>query len=293
MTIDLRLAVALSSVLTLAGASRASAQVVHDRGQNVVPVYEGWERNADGTFTMVFGYFNRNREEEPFVPVGQNNMFEPGDADRSQPTHFYPRRQQFMFRVAVPKDFGEKELVWTLVSNGRTDKAYGSLLPGYEIGEVVYEQNRGRTLLHSPSEPVNQPPSIILLSDPQATLTLPEMLNLTVAITDDGLPALPPRRRTRAAERPSTGPGRPSSSPADQAVVRLEPEWRLGVTWVHHRGPGTVTFDPMRQPIADGKTSPVVARASLSEPGVYVLRAYADDGVLTNSVDVTVSVKQP
>ena len=103
---------------------------------------------------MVFGYFNRNREEEPFVPVGLNNMFEPGDADRGQPTHFYPRRQQFMFRVAVPKDFGEKELVWTLVSNGRTDKAYGSLLPGYEIGEVVYEQNRGRTLLHSPSEPV-------------------------------------------------------------------------------------------------------------------------------------------
>ena len=42
----------------------------------------------------------------------------------------------------------------------------------------------------------------------------------------------------------------------------------------------------MRQPVADGKTGPVVATASLSEPGVYVLRAYADDGVLTNSVDV-------
>jgi hypothetical protein len=217
-------------------------------------------------------------------------MFEPGDADRGQPTHFYPRRQQFVFKVPLPEDWDEKELVWTLVSNGRTDKAYGSLLPVYEIGEVVYEQNRGRILLHSPSEPVNQPPSIALLSSPRATLTLPEMLNLTVSITDDGLPALPPRRRRRAAQLPSTGRGRPSSSPADQAVVRLEPEWRLGVTWVHYRGPGTVTFDPMRRPVADGETSPVAASASFSEPGPYVLRAYADDGVLTSSVDVTVNV---
>ena len=142
MTVDLRLAVALSSVLLLPVASRTSAQVVHERGQNVAPVYEGWERNADGTFTMVFGYFNRNLEEEPFVPIGPSNMFEPGDAGRGQPTHFYPRRQQFMFKVPVPKDWDTEELVWTLVSNGRTEKAYERLLPVYEIGVVVYEQIR-------------------------------------------------------------------------------------------------------------------------------------------------------
>jgi hypothetical protein len=48
----------------------------------------------------------------------------------------------------------------------------------------------------------------------------------------------------------------------------------------------------MRQPIADGKGGNAVTKASFSEPGTYVLRAYADDGVLTSSVDVTVMVKR-
>jgi hypothetical protein len=76
-----------------------------------------------------------------------------------------------------------------------------------------------------------------------------------------------------------------------QAVVRIDPTWRLGVIWVHHRGPGTVVFDPMRQPIAEGKAGQAVTKASFSEPGTYVLRAYADDGVLMSSVDVAVVVK--
>ena len=40
--------------------SDAQAQLKFDRGQNVAPVFEGWERNPDGTFNMVFGYMNRN-----------------------------------------------------------------------------------------------------------------------------------------------------------------------------------------------------------------------------------------
>ena len=76
-----------------------------------------------------------------------------------------------------------------------------------------------------------------------------------------------------------------------QAVVRLDPDWRLGLIWVHHRGPGSVTFDPMRQPIADGKSGEAVTKVSFSEPGTYVLRAYADDGILMSWVDVTVTVK--
>ena len=35
-------------------------QTQFSRGQDVVPSFDGWLRNADGTFTMVFGYFNRN-----------------------------------------------------------------------------------------------------------------------------------------------------------------------------------------------------------------------------------------
>src|SRR5678810_1000820 len=66
-------------------------------GQAVVPIYEGWERVPDGSFNMVFGYLNRNHVEELSVPVGAQNGFEPGPADRGQPTHFYPRENHFLF----------------------------------------------------------------------------------------------------------------------------------------------------------------------------------------------------
>ncbi len=45
--------------LILAAAMAAiccGAQVRHFTGQDVAPVFEGWERNADGSFNMVFGY---------------------------------------------------------------------------------------------------------------------------------------------------------------------------------------------------------------------------------------------
>src|ERR1700686_431313 len=134
---------AIVAVLVLTGAARSGAQIKYAAGQNVVPVYEGWERNADGTFKMVFGYMNRNYAEEVDVPIGPNNTIEPGGADRGQPAHFYPRRQEFAFEVKVPKDWGDKDLVWTLTSAGKTEKAYGTLKPIWEIGNLVYQENRG------------------------------------------------------------------------------------------------------------------------------------------------------
>ena len=96
--------VVFALVLSLALSPRAAdaQQMRYMTGQNVVPVFEGWERNADGSFNMVFGYMNRNYEEEVDVPVGPDNKLEPLDADQGQPAHFYARRQQFMFKVRVP-----------------------------------------------------------------------------------------------------------------------------------------------------------------------------------------------
>ena len=48
-----------------------------------------------------------------------------------------------MFKVKVPKDWGKKDLVWTLTSHGKTEKAYGILWPVWEIDHRVYQQNRG------------------------------------------------------------------------------------------------------------------------------------------------------
>jgi len=59
----------------------ASAQS-YSRGQNISPAYEGWEEAADGTRYFLFGYMNRNWEEEIDVPVGPDNTVDPGGPDR-------------------------------------------------------------------------------------------------------------------------------------------------------------------------------------------------------------------
>jgi hypothetical protein len=275
-------------VLSLGLTPNAGAQQMrYMTGQNVVPVYEGWERNADGTFTMVFGYMNRNYEEEVDVPVGPDNRFEPLDADQGQPAHFYPRRQQFMFTVRVPQDWGKKDLVWTLTSHGRTEKAYGTLAPVWEIDNRVYQQNRG-----GPGE-LNEPdqaPKMSLVGPAQRTVAVGQPLTIDAQVTDDGMPTF--RASRSGSGRASAGAGviPARENPLTQAVVRLEPNVRLGVTWVVHRRstPAAVTISPQRVPVADGHASTSV---TFSAPGTYTLRGYADDGVLLDSADVVVTVR--
>src|SRR5688572_33257779 len=62
--------------------------VQYDRGQDVSPMFDGWERNPDGTFSMYFGYLNRNTKEELDVPIGPDNSVDLGNGDQGQPTHF-------------------------------------------------------------------------------------------------------------------------------------------------------------------------------------------------------------
>jgi hypothetical protein len=119
-------AVAVLSIATV----ESRAQEAYARGQSIAPAYEGWERNDDGSFNLVFGYMNRNWEEIIDLPIGPENTIEPGGADRGQPTHFFPRRNRFVFKIRVPADFGDRELVWTLTSNGQTERAYATLKVG-------------------------------------------------------------------------------------------------------------------------------------------------------------------
>ena len=101
----------------LLSAPLAAQQLSYTKGQNISPAYEGWEQGADGAKYFLFGYMNRNWEEEIDVPVGADNGFSAGGADQGQPTHFLPRRNRFVFRVKVPSTFTEKdELVWTLTT---------------------------------------------------------------------------------------------------------------------------------------------------------------------------------
>ena len=258
--------------------SPSFAQERWNRGQNVQPVFEGWERNLDGSFNMLFGYLNRNYEEQPVIPVGPNNLLEPGNADQGQLTHFYNRRQQFVFKVRVPADWGDKDLVWTLTHNGRTDKAFGSLWPVWEVDGGVMRLNRGSGTAGEYAD--NQRPFVRLDGSDTLTLTLPDSLEIAVLVGDDGVPPPNPRLAERT----------PRRGPKSQAMVdpRSAATTGLAVTWLHWRGPGMVTFDPRVPEIGEGGRA--ATRVSFSEPGTYVLQAVADDTVFVTPVNVTVTV---
>ena len=250
-------------------------QTKFSSGQDVQPVFEGWLRNADGTFTMVFGYLNRNYQEELAIPAGPDNKMEPGEPDRGQPTYFLPRRHAFLFRANVPKDWGQKELVWTVTAHGRAEKAYGSLLPQEEITERMIMTRGG---LNPGEDDPNRPPSITIGPVTAASVSSP--VHLIASVTDDGLPK--PRPAPKA---------RPSTIPQAQTNSAVAPRPRgLTVSWLEYRGPAKVTFDA-EGPIAV-KNGQAVVTAHFAQPGTYVLAAIANDGALSTRADVTITVAQ-
>lgn len=192
---------------------------------------------------MYFGYMNRNYEEELDIPVGPSNTMEPGP-DRGQPTHFLTRRHKNVFAVVVPKDFGDKKIVWTITSRGTPEKVTGSLNPAWQI-DVSRETESGNT-----------PP--VMKVGPDQTIILSAAANVTVAVTDDGLPK---RRRQNRAE--------PGASAESQGGSLLTVEWSK------YRGPGNVTFAPAKQDVIDGNAT---TKATFSAPGAYTIDALADDG---------------
>jgi hypothetical protein len=195
-------------------------------GAPVAPVFEGWEPNRDGTFSLYFGYQNRNWQEELDIPVGPDNSFSPGPPDRGQPTHFLVNRRKLIFSVVVPKDFGNQTLVWTLVSHGSTETVPGKLSPILQIDTTKDEKNIAPAL------------NLGL----EQTIVFPRPATLEAGVT-------------------SSRDGRRAS--------------RLTITWSKYRGPGRVTFTDTTPPVKDGRA---VTTATFSEPGVYVLHAFADEG---------------
>src|ERR1700722_18349343 len=106
---------------------------VHESGSSITGAFEGWFKNADGTFSLLLGYFNRNTRQELDIPIGPENRIEPGGPDRGQPSHFFSGRQYGMFSIKVPADFGAGKLTWTIVANGKPTTTPASLRQDYEI----------------------------------------------------------------------------------------------------------------------------------------------------------------
>jgi hypothetical protein len=259
----LRVAVALVALAIAAGGvSRAQQMPLAPRpatGGGVTPAFEGWYQNPDGTFTLLFGYLNRNHDEALDIPVGPDNRVEPGGPDRGQPTHFLPvaltdPREIGVFAVTVPKDFGSGKVTWTLTANGETNQVPGRLHPDYVITPFG-EPAQGDTppvLRFEPGGSTHAGPPQLISASFKTAVRVPVTLTLRATKT-------PPPRAVRRSG--SSGP------PVVPVVI---------VRWSKYRGPGPVTFGAV-QPEVDKSSGQAVTTASFSVPGAYILRVRAMD----------------
>lgn len=82
-------------------------------GQPIIPVMEGWYPNPDGSYTISFGYHNRNKEAVK-IPIGENNYLEPAQFNGLQPTHFVAERDTGVFTVTIPASMKDESVWWYL-----------------------------------------------------------------------------------------------------------------------------------------------------------------------------------
>ena len=225
-----------------------------ERGASVTPAFEGWFPNADGSFSMLLGYYNRNAKETLDIPVGPNNRIDPGGPDQGQPTHFEVGRQWGVFVVKVPKDFGAKSITWTIVANGETQSIPFTLNKGYPISPYK-ELGMG-----------NQPP-LLAFSQGGAKVTGPptSVANSYSGTVNQPIPI------SVWVEDPK--------APGDAEGAALRPGFTPSVATVSlhkFRGPGKVTFDKARIPVLK-QGDMITPTATFDTPGEYTLRVQAND----------------
>lgn len=291
------------------------ASLTYISGQSVAPVFHGWLENPDGTFDMYFSYINRNWQEQVDIPVGPNNNITPAPfgPDAGQPTHFFPRINRWQFTVRVPKDFGSKEIVWTLTAHGETNRAYGSLNPGYAVDDFLIMHEFGN------SERGHKYPVLQVEGPKQRTAKVGQPVQLVAVATDPN----PVPELGRGAGRGGAAAGGRAAGPVTEIrpgsiggdFVRSTARG-LRLAWFLYRGPAervsagavdTVKFDPpifknwedqrggspwspnfVVPPVPAGNKW--VHTVTFTAPGTYVLRAQAHDGFLFANDNITFTV---
>ena len=223
-------------------------------GDLVAPFFDGFYTNPDGTYTLSFGFMNRNTEELVDIPLGASNFIEPAEFDGLQPTHFPTafrggfsgRRERGAFAVRVPADFRGRDVVWTLSHAGHTYSVPGRVTsPAYELG-------------FTPAGSGSLPPAIRFGDDSRtstgregvyrdpATVAMPVALPLSVWVQDRG-------------EREN-----------DRRVP-------VNVSWQKHQGPGRIEFDVVTEMVDSAGWGESRTVVTFRQPGEYILRVRADN----------------
>lgn len=226
-----------------------ASAVVRNSGQPVIPTYEGWFTNPDGTHSLCFGYFNLNLEQSLEIPHGELNRLEGVDdgvvAVLATPTHFDPlprryRRKFCVFTVIVPADFSREDRVtWHLASAGQTFSARGHVLPPFFLDEP---ETRGR-----------------LKKAPLVTIA-------------EGEEAVRGRKGVHAEKVVQAVVG----TPVALALARIESEVEeVWVGWSKYFGPGEVAFSNAEYEIEGSTIAATQTDATFSAPGEYLIYVQA------------------
>jgi len=223
-----------------------SADLVRSSGQPLIPLFDGWFTNPDGTHSLCFSYFTLNTEQSFDIPRGESNDFDPRFPDALVPTHFDPlppayRHVFCAFTVDVPADFSaDDRVVWRLTSNGQTLEIPGKVTAPYVMDEP---SSGGR-------------------GDIAPLVAL-----------DEGGEAVRGRRGIQL-HGLAASVGEPLTLRA--WIEHEEPE--IWVGWAHHSGAGSVEFDRREYTFAPA-SGPASAQATFSAPGEYVIRMQTIDSI--------------
>jgi len=249
-------------------------------GLPVSPFMEGWYENDDGTYTISFGYLNRNEEQIIHLPIGDDNYIEPEPFSGMQPTIFLPGRHRGVFGVTIPGQMVEdgEDLWWYITNaNGEVHK-----VPGRTIAEA-YQLDRN-------PRPQGSLQPVVWFEDEDDQGTGPEGIVAAETVT----PSVgEPVTLTIHAMDPS------DRDPEDPRFREPVP---LRVVWFNHQGPSEVEFTrhestPEPEEPADDDDDGGFQRpppgpeeimleegegtarvyATFHEPGEYIVRARVDN----------------
>jgi hypothetical protein len=224
-----------------------SAEVIRPRGQPVIPLYDGWFPNEDGTRTLCYSFFNLNTEQTLSIPLGADNYLSDDRFAAILPTHFDPlppryRHKFCVFTISVPESFASDEtIVWHLSSAGQSLSVPGHTKSAYVLDEP-FSDGRG---------------------------DIAPLIKLTAA--GEGA------RGRLGIHNKTILTGKVGEAVSLTAWIE-HPDPEVWIGWAKHSGPGSVEFSDLEYTISPNQ-GPTQVHATFSEAGDYTVRLQSIDDV--------------
>ncbi len=237
---------------SLLSALAVTAPLFAQHNRPIYPAYQGFITNADGSYTLAFGYFSHNADVVT-IPVGPANTWSPTPTDRQAPQTFLPGHHEFQCVMVVGADYDGK-LNWTLSYAGATTgTSQHQLQSSWNLIENI-DALREIDFAHvARGVCLNQPPRVRVLGIAR-----------------------------RSTEPLKASAGRPMSlfgSVSDEGLPRAQP---ITVAWKQLSGPARAVF-------ADEASART--RVTFSKPGDYELELTANDSEFSRSARIRIAVR--